>query len=289
MTARVGFIGLGAMGEPMARRLLLDGHDLVVFDLSPDLVQSLAAVGAEAAGSASDVARMCTHIGVCVPDDVHVVDVITGDNGVLEAAAAGTSVAIHSTVHPDTVRDLSALADEQDVILFDAGVAGGKEAAEHGDLAITVGVPAGGIPESARPSLDTCGGAVIEAGPVGTGMALKVGLNVMTYLQQAAASASYQVAMSEGVDCEQLLVAWRHVGMLGTLTEQFFPLLRIPRESKSEGDFGEMLRRMIALAEKDLEVAAQIGLEFGRPMPVVEAVRDAMDLVYGLAESDTTD
>jgi len=274
------------MGSPMAGRLVADGHDLVVFDLSKEAVGRLVSEGADAANSAADVARQCSHVGVCVPNDVNVVDVVTGADGILGAATAGTSVAIHSTVHPDTVRDLSALAAEQGVVLFDAGVAGGKQAAEMGDLAITVGVPAGGIPEAAMPSLETCGGAVIEAGPIGTGMALKVGLNVMTYLQQAAASASYQVAMSEGVDCGQLLAAWRHVGMLGRLTEQFFPLLRMSGDEKTDGEFGDMLQRMIALAEKDLEVAAQLGLETGRPMPVVEATRDAMQLVYGISNSD---
>ncbi len=270
------------MGTPMASRLVADGHDVVVFDLSDAAVARLAAEGATAASSAAEVASQCSHVGVCVPSDGRVVDVVTGDSGLLETAVEGTSVAIHSTVHPDTVRDLSALADEQGVVLFDAGVAGGKEAAEQGDLVITIGVPAGGIPDSAVPSLESCGGALIEAGTIGTGMALKVGLNVMTYLQQAAASASYQVAMSEGVDCHQLLDAWRHLGMLGSLTEKFFPLLTMSPADKTEGELGEMLPRVMALAERDLEVASQIGLETGRPMPVVEATRDAMKLVYGL-------
>jgi len=281
MTARIGFIGLGAMGAPMAGRLVAAGHDVVVFDLSQDAVAKLVAQGAEAADSAADVARICGHIGVCVPNDVNVVEVVSGDDGILLGACEDTSIAIHSTVHPDTVRDLCALADESEAILFDAGVAGGSQAAESGTLAITVGLPAGGIPVAARVALEACG-TIIEAGTVGTGMALKVGLNVMTYLQQAAASASYQVAMQEGVDCHKLIEAWRHLGMLGSLTEQFFPLLTMDPASKVEGDFGQMLQRMIALAEKDLNVASHIGLESGRPMPVVDATRDAMQLIYGI-------
>jgi len=272
------------MGAPIASRLVATGHDVVVFDLSTAAVAALVAEGAEAGESAADVARKCGHVGVCVPTDVHVVDVVTGDNGILVGAAEETSIAIHSTVHPDTIRDLCALADESEVVLFDAGVAGGKQAAEAGTLAITVGVPAGGVPDDAKEALEACG-AIIEAGTVGTGMALKVGLNVMTYLQQAAASASYQVAMQEGVDCHKLIEAWRHLGMLGSLTEQFFPLLTMDPTSKVDGDFGEMLQHMIALAEKDLDVASHIGLESGRPMPVVDATRDAMQLVYGITPS----
>lgn len=273
------------MGAPMASRLVATGHDVVVFDLSEEAVAKLVALGAEAADSAAEVTQKCTHVGVCVPSDGDVVDVVTGDNGILVSANDETSISIHSTVHPDTVRDLCALADESEATLFDAGVAGGKQAAEAGELAITVGVPAGGIPDDARVALEACG-TIIEAGTVGTGMALKVGLNVMTYLQQAAASASYQVAMQEGVDCNKLIEAWRHLGMLGSLTEQFFPLLTMDPSSKIEGGFGDMLQRMIALAEKDLDVASQIGLESGRPMPVVDATRDAMQLVYGIGNTD---
>jgi len=269
----------------MASRLVATGHDVVVFDLSEEAVAKLVALGAEAADSAAEVTQKCTHVGVCVPSDGDVVDVVTGDNGILVSANDETSISIHSTVHPDTVRDLCALADESEATLFDAGVAGGKQAAEAGELAITVGVPAGGIPDDARVALEACG-TIIEAGTVGTGMALKVGLNVMTYLQQAAASASYQVAMQEGVDCNKLIEAWRHLGMLGSLTEQFFPLLTMDPSSKIEGGFGDMLQRMIALAEKDLDVASQIGLESGRPMPVVDATRDAMQLVYGIGNTD---
>lgn len=284
MSGTVGYIGLGAMGGAMAGHLVEDGFALHVFDLDPAAVAALVEKGATAAGSAAELAAACDHISICVPDDAAVMSVVSGDGGILESCKAGTTIAVHSTVHPDTVRDLCALGAERGVRLFDAGVAGGAEAAADGNLSIMVGIPEGGFTETARAVLDSCGGAVFEAGPIGAGMAMKVAFNVMTYLQQAAVSAAYQIVRAEGSDPEQLLAAWRHVGQLGALSERFFPLVTMAPDTKV-GDLGAFLANNIFIAEKDLELAASLGLEHGRPMPVVEAVRDSMNLIYGMPGS----
>jgi 3-hydroxyisobutyrate dehydrogenase len=283
VSGTVGYIGLGAMGGAMAGRLAESGFDLVVFDLSHAAVEAVVEKGASAAESGAALAAACTHISICVPDDAAVMEVVSGDRGILDSCTAGATIAVHSTVHPDTVRDLSALAAERDVALFDAGVAGGATAAAEGNLSIMAGVPEGGFTETARSVLDCCGGAVFEAGPVGAGMAMKVAFNIMTYFQQAAVSAAYQIVVGEGSDPEQLLAAWRHVGQLGKLSEQFFPLVTMEPATKV-GDFGAFLDGNIFLAEKDLDLAASLGLESGRPMPVVETVRDSMNLIYGMPE-----
>lgn len=281
MSGTVGYIGLGSMGGAMAGRLADRGFDLVVFDLAADAIAAAVAKGARAAESGAAVAEESEHISICVPDDAAVMEVVTGSHGILESCAPGTTIAVHSTVHPDTVRDLALLAGERGVAVFDAGVAGGAAAAEEGDLSIMVGVPAGGLSDTARAVLDCCGGAVFEAGPVGAGMAMKVAFNVMTYFQQAAMSAASQIVVGEGSDPEMLLAAWRHVGQLGSLTERFYPLVTMAPETKV-GDLGSFLEANIYLAEKDLDLAASLGRESGRPMPVVETVRESMRLVYGM-------
>jgi 3-hydroxyisobutyrate dehydrogenase-like beta-hydroxyacid dehydrogenase len=283
VSGTVGYIGLGAMGGAMAGRLAGSGFDLVVFDLSEGAMAAVVDKGARAADSGAAVAASCDHVSVCVPDDEAVMEVVSGDHGILDSCRAATTIAVHSTVHPDTIRDLAALAAEREVVLFDAGVAGGAEAAAEGDLSIMVGVPPGGLSETARTVLDCCGGAVFEAGPVGAGMAMKVAFNVMTYFQQAAVSAAHQIVVGEGSDPEQLLEAWRHVGQLGALSERFYPLVTMASDTKV-GDFGDFLANNIFLAEKDLDLAASLGREAGRPMPVVETVRDSMTLVYGMPE-----
>ena len=277
----VGYIGLGAMGGAMAGRLAGSGFDLVVFDLDAGAVAAVVDKGARAAATAAELAAASEHISICVPDDAAVMEVVTGELGILASCAPGTTIAVHSTVHPDTVRDLALLAGERGVALFDAGVAGGAAAAEIGDLSIMAGVPEEGLSATARAVLECCGGAVFEAGPVGAGMAMKVAFNVMTYLQQAAVSAAYQIVVGQGSDPEQLLAAWRHVGQLGALSERFFPLVTMAPETKV-GEFGDFLAGNIYLAEKDLDLAIGLGLASGRPMPVVEATRQSMNLVYGM-------
>jgi 3-hydroxyisobutyrate dehydrogenase len=281
----VGYIGIGDMGSAMAGHLARCGADLAVFDLRAEAMEAVAAHGAGTAGSIAELAANRDAISVCVPADHHVVDVVAGDEGILTTARPGTIVLVHSTVHPDTVRDLHRLAAEREVVLLDAAVAGGAAKAEQGDLAMFLGVPEAGVPAEARALVETYAGAAFDAGPVGAGAALKIAVNIMTYLQFAAASAAHELARGEGVHIDALLGAWRHTGQLGALTEQFFPLLGLPREMKmADDDFGRYLRTTIAIAEKDLDLAVSLGREVGRDMPIVAAARDAMDLVYGMRE-----
>ena len=279
----VGFIGLGDMGGSMAETIAAS-YDLVVFDLSESATAKLVEKGAGAAESGAALAAQCTHIGICVTDDAAVMEVVSGGDGILASCEPGTSIAVHSTVNPDTIRDLCALAAERDVILFDAGVAGGSWAAREGSLVIMLGIPDDGVPELARAVIDKCAGAVFEGGGVGAGMAMKVAFNVMTYFQQAALSAAHQIVAGEGSDPDMLIEAWRHVGQLGTLTERFYPLVTMPPEAKG-GPLGSYLATTIGIAEKDLALAVNLGLESGRRMPVVEAVRDSMRLVYGMPKT----
>lgn len=282
----VGYIGLGDMGAAMSETIAAT-YDLVVFDIREAAIEKLTEKGARPAPSATALAAQCDHIGICVPDDTAVMEVISGTDGILASCRPGTSIAVHSTVHPDTIRDLHALAAEREVVLFDAGVAGGSWTAREGGLVVMLGVPDDGIPDLARAVIDKCASAVLEGGGIGAGMAMKVAFNVMTYLQQAALSASYQIVVGEGSDPDMLLEAWRHVGQLGTLTERFYPLVAMPADAKS-GPLGSYLVRTIGIAERDLNLAVNLGLESGRRMPVVEAVRDEMRLVYGMPKSDDT-
>ncbi len=280
MKNKVGCIGLGDMGGAIAERIAKN-HDLVVFDISNEAVAKLREKGASDAESPADLAEECDHISICVTDDAAVMEVVSGKQGLLDSCRPHTSIAVHSTVHPDTIRDLHVLAAEREVVLFDAGVAGGAWAAREGGLVIMLGVPEGGIPELAREVIDECAGAVFEGGDIGAGMAMKVAFNVMTYLQQAALSASHQIMVGENSDPDMLLEAWRYLGQLGTLTERFYPLVSMPPEAKA-GPLGAYLVSTIGIAERDLDLAVNLGLESGRRMPVVEAVRNEMRLVYGM-------
>jgi 3-hydroxyisobutyrate dehydrogenase len=280
--ADLGFVGLGDMGGAMAGCLVDAGFALTVHDLSAEAAADVVNSGAESVASARAVAAVSDHVGVCVPADEHVIDVVTGDQGLLAGARPGLSVAVHSTVRPGTVVDLAATAAEQGVVLFDAGVAGGGERARRGELAITVGVPEGGLPDVARAALEACGGLVVECGPVGTGLATKIAVNVMTYLQFAGISAAFDVVRTGGGDPAVVLEVLRHNEMLGDLTEQFSAVPLMATEDKTAAGFADYLWTTIALAEKDLDLAAQLSPDDAGPRPILDAVRDSMWRVYGM-------
>src|SRR5262245_33758101 len=139
MGPRVGFVGLGSIGQPMARRLLVGGLETTVFDLADSAVAALVAAGARGAASPRDVAAAADVIGVCVRDDADVRAVVLGADGLLAGAAPGSVVAIHSTILPRTVREVGAAAAARGVGVVDACVTGGPMGAERGTLTYMVG------------------------------------------------------------------------------------------------------------------------------------------------------
>ncbi len=280
-----GYIGLGMMGSAMAENLIRHGSGPVtVHDIDPAAVVAAVAHGAAAAADAAEVARVSDVVSVCVPAAAHIEAVLSGPGGIVEGAHDGLCVLIHSTVHPDTVLAARAAATEWGVAVFDACVAGGADNARAG----TVTVLAGGLtdmPPAAREMLDIYAGTLIDAGPVGAGAALKIAVNVMTYAQFAAAAASHDMVASTGGDPAALLEAWRSMGQLGALTEQYCALLGIPDEH-IRGELRTMLETQAGIATKDLSLA----LEVGRTRPGAGALLDAlgsvMPAVYNVHEDN---
>jgi len=139
MTIRVGYIGLGNMGKAMASNLAPKGFDACVYDLNPIPVEELAAAGATAASSCRAAGEHAEVLSVCVPADAHVGAVLLGDDGALAGMAAGSVIAIHSTVQPETIERMAVAARERGVELIDACVTGGREVAEKGELTLLIG------------------------------------------------------------------------------------------------------------------------------------------------------
>jgi 3-hydroxyisobutyrate dehydrogenase len=166
MTIRVGYIGLGDMGGAMASNLAPKGFDARVYDLDPRPMQELAAAGAKAAGSCREVGEHAEVLSVCVPGDPHVEAVLLGDQGALAAMAAGSLVAIHSTVQPATIERMAEAAREHGVELIDACVTGGRAVAERGDLTVLIGGEPAAL-EKARPVLEAYGTTLLHAGRSG--------------------------------------------------------------------------------------------------------------------------
>jgi len=208
MTIRVGYIGLGDMGKAMASNLAPKGFDARVYDLNPDPMGELAAEGAKAASSCREVGEHAEVLSVCVPGDPHVEAVLLGDEGALAGMAAGSVVAIHSTVQPGTVERMAEAARERGVDLIDACVTGGRAVAEKGELTLLIGGEPSAV-DKARPVLEAYGTTLLNAGPLGAGAKLKLCVNLLTYVNWAAAAESFRLAKASGLDTEIFLDAVR--------------------------------------------------------------------------------
>jgi 3-hydroxyisobutyrate dehydrogenase len=200
---RVGIVGLGNLGLPVAGRLLDEGFPVCAVEHDPARLAAAEELGALARPSPSDlgdVAVLC----VCVVDDAQVNEVLLAPRGALEVLAPGSVVAILSTVFPATVTRIAEAAQHLGVEVLDAPVSGGDRAARAGELAIMVGGPQAAL-VSARPVLDALGGAVFHLGGHGSGLAAKFANQLMTFANQAAAVEAVRLAKAFGVQEEQVI------------------------------------------------------------------------------------
>ncbi len=280
MTVRLGYVGLGSMGGAMVERACGAGLAPEVYDLDSSRVDAAVALGARPAPDVATLARDCDVVSVCVPAAGHVEAVLEGPDGVYAGAQtrpAGASrpvVLVHSTVSGGDVEAWNREALSRGVAVHDAAVAGGADAARRGQLVVFVG-GLSALPADARRVLETYADLVVDAGRVGGGAVLKLGVNLMTYAQQAAAAAAWDLVSGWGGDPRLLLDAWRHIGQLGRLTERYAGLLPIGVEAV-DGDLARMLAATAAIAHKDLRLAGE-ALSHHRWDALVTAVDAAVE------------
>ena len=170
--ARIGFIGLGVMGRPMAEHLVRAGHQVTVHNRSQGPVRVLVEAGAKAASSAAEAADGAEVVITMVPDSPDVEAVVLGEHGVLETARRGLLLIDMSTIRPDTAREVAEAAAARGVRFLDAPVSGGQAGAVEATLSIMVGGSAEDF-QAARPLLETLGRTIVHVGPVGAGQTVK--------------------------------------------------------------------------------------------------------------------
>ena len=283
MPVRAGFIGLGNIGKPMARRLVEAGLQTTVYDVAPGVVGELAAAGARAARSAREVARVSDVLGVCVRDDDEVRAVALGPEGIEAGAVPGLLVAIHSTILPRTVREVALALAEKGVSVVDACITGGAAGAAAGKLTYMVG----GEPENVercRPVFEASAERIVHTGPLGSGVAVKLCNNLMTYLGFLAAFESNLLAEGAGLSREALHEVTRANGNLTDQMLAFLTLHRVPAEQRADPGFQRMLHGFTTLAEKDLSVTLAFAREHGIELPGTALCRELMARVYGVAD-----
>lgn len=200
----IGFVGLGNLGEPMARSLLRDGWPVAVYDVRREAADRLAAYGAEVVDS-PDGLRHCEVVGVAVPDDEAVLQVLV-ESGLLDNLSAEAVVLIHSTVLPATMRQLADEADARGVVVLDAPVSGGASRAETGELTIMVGGSKEGL-DRAESVLSTLASDVMHVGPSGAGAAVKLANQLVMFASLAGAYEGLEFAQRHGASVEATLQA----------------------------------------------------------------------------------
>jgi 3-hydroxyisobutyrate dehydrogenase-like beta-hydroxyacid dehydrogenase len=202
---KLGYIGLGNMGTPMAKRLVEWPGGVIVFDVRAEAMTPLAEVGASLAESVADVAA-ADIISVTVLNDAQVRDVV----GELAAnAKPGTVIAIHSTISPDTAVELAEQLLPQGIHIVDAPVSGGGGAAEKGELAVMVGADRE-VYERIKPAFKRWASLVIHAGEPGAGTRMKLARNMLTFTSYAAACEAMKLAEAAGLNLQALGRVVRH-------------------------------------------------------------------------------
>jgi 3-hydroxyisobutyrate dehydrogenase len=196
---KIAFIGLGHMGNPMARNLLKNGHALKVFDLAPDLVKKLADLGAESATSVGACVKGVDVVITMLPSSPHVRSVYTGEHGVLANVAAGTLLIDSSTIDPHTARDVAMDARAKSTPMVDAPVSGGTGGAEAGTLTFMVGGEAADF-EKAKSILQAMGKNIVHCGGAGNGQVAKICNNMMLAIEMIATAEGMSLAAKLGMD-----------------------------------------------------------------------------------------
>ena len=208
MTKKIGFIGLGIMGKPMALNLINAGHTLTVNDLNQAAVKTLVDAGAIAAKSAKEVAENSEVIITMLPASKHVQFVVQGENGILAGAKKGSIIIDMSSITPTVSKALAEEAAEKGVGFLDAPVSGGETGAINGTLAIMVGGKED-IFESAKPVLYDMGKAVTLVGDSGCGVTAKLANQIIVNLNIAAMSEALVLAAKAGIDIDKMYQAIR--------------------------------------------------------------------------------
>ncbi len=262
MPPRVGFVGLGTMGAPMASRLLAAGSPLTVFNRTPSPAAELAAHGARRAETPAEVAANSDIIFTMLSDDAAVRRVMTSPDGVLAGAAAGVTVIDCSTISPLTARDLAPLAAARSVAFLDAPVSGGVEGARAGTLSIMVGGERAAF-AAAEPVLAALAKTITYCGPSGAGQVVKACNQVVVALALGALSEALTLGTKAGVAPEAILSV-----LGGGLAQSRVMDLRGP--SMIRHDFAP--RGKATFQRKDLGIVLELARAHGVAVPLTAVV-----------------
>jgi len=272
MADRVGFIGLGIMGRPMALNLRKAGHSLSVYARRPESMEPLAQAGAATYGSPAELAACSDVVLTMVSDTADVEEVIFGRNGVIEGAAAGSVVVYMSTVSPSATRSMAERLVEQGVSMLDAPVSGGEVGAINATLSIMVGGERETF-ERVRPLFQAMGENIVHIGSNGAGQVCKSCNQILVGATIAGVAEAILLARASGVDPARVREA-----LLGGFANS--RILEVHGRRMIEGDFAPGFKAR--LHRKDMGIVTAAAEELGLALPGAAQIAEYLDALVGL-------
>ena len=278
MAARpaVAFLGLGALGSPMAANILQAGFPLTVWNRTRQAEEPLATAGAGRASSPATAAAGAALIALCLSDDAAVETVLFGPDGVAAGAAAGDLVIDFSTIAPATSLRMASRLVEQGVGYLDAPVTGGTEGARSGSLSVLVGGAAADL-ERARPLLEVVGGRISHFGPVGSGQQVKAVNQIFVAGSYAAVAEGLALARRLGLPLEQVCEALRG-GAAGSWA--------LDHRGRNMIENAYPLGFRLALHRKDLAIALATAAAENLTLPISATVAEIEDTLIAAGHGD---
>lgn len=257
---KVGFIGLGIMGKPMALNVIKGGYDIVVYDVNKAALAEVVAAGAKEAASSKEVAEQCDTIITMLPNSPHVKAAVLGENGVLEGAKPGSIIIDMSSIAPDASKEVSAECAKKGVRMIDAPVSGGTVGAENGTLALMVGGEEADL-EEVRPLLDTMAGSIVHCGPIGAGNTTKLVNQMIIAVEMAGIAEAYGMGVKAGLKPQVIYNAIRGGGAGSRIMD-------LKMEKVIARDFEPGFR--LDLHIKDVRNGVETSQKLGAAIPLTE-------------------
>ena len=260
---KIGFVGTGAMGSALLSRLKLANVTALAFDIAPAALTAARKEGAETVSSAKAVAQACTLIDVVVRTDQEVLQCVLGEGGLLEGAAPGSLVLLHSTIRPTTTKKVAEAAADKRVNVIDACMTAVPKVVREGGLTFLVGGQKAFF-ERAKPHLLKMAKDAVHMGPLGCGNVTKLFKNMVTASEALIVYEALQIAKAGGVSYQAALDVMQKTKSQHILDRW---------DSRYDFSSGEL--KFISgtnLYDKDLPLAAEVGRTLGADIPVVEAL-----------------
>ncbi|MDO5671848.1 MAG: 2-hydroxy-3-oxopropionate reductase [Actinomycetaceae bacterium] len=272
---RIGFIGLGIMGQPMAKNLLKAGHEVTVTTNRQNVIDTFVELGAKGAANAAEVAQASDIVITMLPNSPQVKQVALGPKGIAEGAHEGLIYVDMSSIAPIAAREVAAELAEKGIAMLDAPVSGGEPKAIDGTLSVMVGGDEDTF-NTVKPVLETMASSVTRVGEVGAGNVAKLANQVIVAINIAAVAEALTLAQKAGVDPQAVFEAIRG-GLAGsTVLEAKAPMML-------DQDFTPGFR--INLHIKDLDNVLDTGHDINAPLPLSAQVREMMSYLEGASDA----